>query len=471
MAGKEETGKEEAGKEDEAVNQQADNTVVPKKEPAAPKPTAKMFACSACGASITVKYPGATMAVVCSSCNSTIDVTSENYRILSTYVGKTSLFKPCIPLGARGKLNGKTWEVIGFLVREDTASHYFWSEYLLFNPYYGYRWLVEDKGHWNFVTTIKRKPDAKNINQYPAKGQLAKLDGKSYQIYNYGTAAVKYVLGEFYWRVTVGSSNLTADYIDPPRMLSAEKDGKEIVWSLAKYIDAKEIHKAFKVTDKFPYQSGVPATKPPTELKACTQIGSLLAIFVIFITCAQFYFTSIASQQTVLHYDGTFITNSKKADITTPVFSMGDKTTNAVITLSAPVSNSWFYVSGELVNDTDGTTYPFEKSVEYYSGTDSDGFWSEGSNIAQLGISSIPPGKYYINIDTDSGDFTQTRQQQFSVTVGRDYPIYDNYWWTLFGLCLIPLYSFFAMHSVEAARWSNSDFSPYPDPESYSDSD
>jgi hypothetical protein len=99
-------------------------------------------------------------------------------------------------------------------------------------------------------------------------------------------------------------------------------------------------------------------------------------------------------------------------------------------------------------------------------------YWSEGSNTrSSSAVSSVPPGKYYINIDTESGDFTQTRQQQFSVTVGRDYPIYDNYWWTLFGLCLIPLYSFFAMHSVEAARWSNSDFSPYPDPESYSDSD
>lgn len=462
-----------AGKDD-AVNNEAgsdagkDNRHI--KETAPPKPTAKMFACTACGASITVKYPGATMSVVCNSCNSTIDVTSEAYRILSTYVGKTSFFKPCIPLGARGKLKGKTWEMIGFLVREDTSSRYFWSEYLLFNPYYGYRWLVEDRGHWNFVRTIKRKPDVKSITKYPVRGEKAKLDGKSYQIYNYGTAAVKYVLGEFYWRVTVGTSNLTADYIAPPEMLSAEKDGNEIVWSLAEYMDANEIHKAFNVTDKFPYQSGVPATKPPTEAEACSQIGTLCAIFVVFITCAQFYFTAKAPQQTVLQYDGIFTPNRKNADITTPVFPMGDEQTNAVIHLSAPVSNSWFYVAGELVNDTDGTTFPFEKSVEFYSGTDSDGYWSEGSNTAQLGVSAVPPGKYYLNIDTESGDFVQTRDQQFSITVGRGYPIYDNYWWTLLGLCVVPIYAFMAKTNVESARWSNSDFSPYPDPESYSES-
>lgn len=464
MAGKNEASNNEAG------NNEAGNNDVPKKEPVPAKPLAKMFACTACGASVTINYPGASMSVVCKSCNSTIDVTSEAYRILSTYVGKTSLFKPDIPLGSRGKLKGKEWEVIGFLVREETGSHYFWSEYLLFNPYYGYRWLVEDKGYWNFVTTIKRKPEAKTFTQVPSKGLVAKLDGKSYQIYNYGTAAVKYVLGEFYWRVVVGSSVLAADYIDPPMMLSAEKDGFEIVWSLAEYMDAKEIHKAFKVVDKFPFQSGVPATRPPTELKELSQIGALCAIFCIFLTCAQFYFTAKAPQQTVLQYDGTFSPNNKKADITTPVFAMQGDTTNAVITLRAPVSNSWFYVSGELVNDTDGTTYPFEKSVEYYFGTDSDGSWSEGSDTAQLGVSSVPPGNYYLNIDTESGDFRQSNAQQFSVTVGRGYPIYDNYWWILSALFVVPLYSFVAMQSVEAARWSNSDYSPYPSAESYSES-
>jgi hypothetical protein len=317
MAGRDDASKDETGSENRPI-----------KEPVPPKPTAKMFACTACGASITVKYPGATMSVVCNSCNSTIDVTSEAYRILSTYVGKTSLFKPCIPLGARGKLKGKTWEMIGFLVREDTASHYFWSEYLLFNPYYGYRWLVEDKGHWNFVRTIKRKPDVKSFMQYPAKGQEAKLDGKSYQIYNYGTAAVKYVLGEFYWRVTVGTSNLTADYIAPPQMLSAEKDGKEIVWSLAEYIDAEEIRQSFcKVADKFPYQSGVSATKPPTRgLRPALRLATLCSHIRRFHYLRPVLFHELKPpQQTVLQYDGIFTPNRKKADITTPVFSMGDE--------------------------------------------------------------------------------------------------------------------------------------------------
>ncbi|CAN5473378.1 hypothetical protein BH11CYA1_BH11CYA1_19790 [soil metagenome] len=439
------------------------------KEPKPAKPTAKMFACTACGASITIKYPGAAMAVVCNSCNSTIDVTSEAYRILSTYVGKTTFFKPDIPLGARGKLKGKTWEVIGYLVRE--ASDYFWSEYLLFNPYYGYRWLVEDKGYWNFVTTIKRKPDTISINRYPVKGQLAKLDGKSYQIYNYGNAKVKYVLGEFYWRVMVGSSALTADYIDPPRMLSAEKDDNEVVWSLAEYMDADEIHKAFKVESKFPFQSGVPATKPPTELQASAKIGFLCTVFCIFITCAQVYFTADAPQSQLLRYDGIFTPNQKKADITTPVFTVTGGPTNIVIDLTAPVNNSWFYVGGEMVNDEDGTSYPFEKSVEYYCGSDSDGFWSEGSTRAQLGVSSVPSGKYYLNIDTESGDFRQARDDQYTITVSSGYAIYDNYWWTLLALILVPIYAFIAMRSVESSRWSNSDFSPYPDPSVYIGSD
>ena len=32
---------------------------------------------------------------------------------------------------------------------------YSWDEYLLWNPYKGYRWLVESNGHWVLMKTLQ----------------------------------------------------------------------------------------------------------------------------------------------------------------------------------------------------------------------------------------------------------------------------------------------------------------------------
>ncbi|MEJ7605177.1 MAG: hypothetical protein WKF37_02675, partial [Bryobacteraceae bacterium] len=60
-------------------------------------------------------------------------------------------FHPVIPLGTRGNLQGTRYEAIGFQMRgiEVDGIQYLWSEYLLFNPYQGYRYLTEYQGHWN----------------------------------------------------------------------------------------------------------------------------------------------------------------------------------------------------------------------------------------------------------------------------------------------------------------------------------
>ena len=36
---------------------------------------------------------------------------------------------------------------------------YSWREYLLFNPYKGFRYLTEYNGHWNYVTPLKSVPE------------------------------------------------------------------------------------------------------------------------------------------------------------------------------------------------------------------------------------------------------------------------------------------------------------------------
>ena len=418
------------------------------------KPLAKVFHCTNCGASVELRFPGASISIICQGCHSVIDAQDPNKRILTKYFKATGKYTPLIPLGTRGKFKDHTWELIGFMVRSDVASYYSWQEYLLFNPYYGYRWLTEDQGHWNFVTTIKNKPEQQG-------SAIVTYNRDSYRIFNSGSAKVDYVIGEFYWRVVIESQVTMKDYLCPPRMLSKEMDGADMVWSQSEYITSEEVRKAFGLQDRLPQPVGVSPTAPDTANRAAKKIAYFGFIFWVLLTCFQFYFCSTATSDLVLDYKNTFIPNEKKADLTTPVFTLKKDMSNVRIGFSAPCNNSWFWLSGELVNNDTGVSYPFEQECSYYYGTDSDGAWSEGNSSPKAIVPSVPGGRYYINVDTESGDFKTKDPLEFSIDVTRNVATFGNYFLTTFLLAIMPFLAWCLSRQTEMARWSNSDYNPY----------
>jgi len=90
--------------------------------------------------------------------------------------------------------------------------NYEWSEYLLFSPYQGFRWLSEYNGHWNFLKTTTHHPQAGETD-----GRLpVKYLNKKFLHFQTYASRVVFVLGEFYWKVTAGESCTVSDYICPP---------------------------------------------------------------------------------------------------------------------------------------------------------------------------------------------------------------------------------------------------------------
>src|SRR6185437_3331558 len=67
---------------------------------------AKVFECINCGGPVTLRFPSQSLSVVCDHCNSIIDVSNENYRIIQRYNKATLGHTPIIPLGVRGELRG-----------------------------------------------------------------------------------------------------------------------------------------------------------------------------------------------------------------------------------------------------------------------------------------------------------------------------------------------------------------------------
>jgi hypothetical protein len=448
-----------AGSDEEAMNLPAEG------KPQQSKPKVKTFACTGCGASVTLRNPES-LSVVCDSCHSIIDAADENYRILQTYQGRLT-FSPIIELGSRGELFGKKWELIGYLVREEVENHYSWEEYLLFNPYQGYRWLTFCSGHWSFVTPIKEKPDKQS--------NFARYKGKQYRIFDRGPVSNLFVLGEFYWRVVQDYRVTMEDYVCPPEMLSCEIDNNEINWSLGTYVEPEVIGKAFKFKpEEKCYKVGIAPNQVSGNTVLLEKSFKWWMLFLVILTATQVCQLCLASNHLSFFDLYSFIPNSKSASsTTTKVFTLEKDRANVAINVDAPVDNSWFYLAGEMVNNETGFTYPFDRSVEYYHGYDSDGDWTEGGTSSRLLIQQVPAGKYYIDFEYESGGFPgpvfsgvpgdqmDAVPRQFKISVFRDTPTYANYFWCLFFVSILPLWFWFMSRSDEKTRWSNSDYSPY----------
>ncbi|MGZ6480400.1 MAG: DUF4178 domain-containing protein, partial [Bdellovibrionales bacterium] len=162
---------------------------------------------------------------------------------------------------------------IGFMVRSDKTDSFSWDEYLLYNPMVGYRWLVVQNGHCNFVTPLKAPPIKSQaeigVNNFTYNNQ-------KYERYTDEPAIVQFVLGEFYWAVRIGETVRTVDFICPPHMLSFEITSSEIMASLGEYMPMDEVAAAFKL-DNPPAPFGV-APNQVNDLKADSDAIILMTI-------------------------------------------------------------------------------------------------------------------------------------------------------------------------------------------------
>lgn len=91
-----------------------------------------------------------------------VDAQDPRHQILSRYQAKLK-HEPIIALGTRGKLRGTDFEAIGYMRRAVRyyGVDYEWSETLLWNPYHGYRWLLEYGGHFTLIENCVEKPEEK----------------------------------------------------------------------------------------------------------------------------------------------------------------------------------------------------------------------------------------------------------------------------------------------------------------------
>lgn len=412
----------------------------------------KTFKCPSCAGPVTIKAVGITVNAVCSYCWSIIDVKNENYQVISQATRK--IRKTPLEIGDRGRLQGITWEVVGYTEKTDGSGLYRWDEYLLYNPYYGFRFLVEASGHWNLVKVLRQDVSGAGVQNE------VWFDGIRFVVFLKGKAVVKYVKGEFYWRVKKGERTGVADYIAPPYVLSFERNSQEINISLGEYIDRNEVADAFKIASaELPFKSGVAPNQPAPYQGRFAKIWLVAALAVLGAFAVQIVSSAVSDNTKVYSIQTSVSPLQKNQTFSTPSFNL-PKDGNVFIRSFAPVQNDWVELSLSLVNEQTNQEYAVAQAIEYYYGYDGGVRWSEGKQFAENFISKIPSGNYRLLIDTDAGAFQKNMPVDVLLDVRRDVPNWSNFWVIFWLLITYPLFALIRLWRFETKRWSESDYAP-----------
>jgi hypothetical protein len=364
--------------------------------------------CSKCGGSLNLVAPDQAERVICPNCGAMHEVAEGNLRFLE--VLKQRGPKPRLKLGSRGKINGDEYAVAGFMLRSVTFDQkYLWTEYLLFNREKGFRWLVESDDHWSFVRPIPAG-EVKSVFVPRINWQ-----GKTFSIFQDAQATVEHVLGEFYWKVSVGEKVRAIDYIAPPEGISVESSDEdrasEVNYSLARYMTVDEVEQAFGVKNlPRPVKVG---PLQPNPGGGPTRVAGLWAKFVVALLVVAIILMITRSRREVLtdtyHFGPPDIggwtpiqpasasPESSRVVFTKPFTLSGGR--NLKIEGFSDASNSWIYVAGDLVDQRGRIVDVFDLPIEYYEGVDGGERWSEGSRTRNVYLPALPAGQYTMRLE------------------------------------------------------------------------
>jgi len=367
---------------------------------------AAAVSCPNCAGPLELRAPDKTERVTCPNCNSLLDVNQGQLQFLKSLAPPS--FQPVIPLGSTGDVPEGKMTVIGAMQRSVTIDGvtYFWSEYLLYNPQIGFRWLVNSDDHWNYVRAVPP-------GEVTESAKYAHYSGMNYKIFQDAEARVEYVFGEFYWKVEVGEQVRGVDYVAPPYMLSKEvstiyisnpedpqkqrRAAGEINWSLGTYVTVPQIEKAFGVKD-LPRPSNIAPNQPYKH----KWVYKYWIAFIVLLLVVGFGTLVISGSGKEVFTQTVNFSPLPNADGTQVFFSQPFELAgrrNIRIVGESPVQNTWVYLEGDLINDETGVVQSFPIDISYYQGVEDGESWSEGGQTDSAYTSAMPAGRYVLRLE------------------------------------------------------------------------
>ncbi|MEO1730922.1 MAG: DUF4178 domain-containing protein [Pseudomonadota bacterium] len=346
----------------------------------------KALECPSCGGAIELHAAGYSTLHVCQYCGSEIDLTNDSARLIAEHVeAAKSLF---IPLGTKGALNGVEWVCVGNMEKGDGWDQ--WEEFLLFNPYHGYRWLILTGSGWSFGTPILSQPANPRQDDFTFGGARMK------RIYDPATSTVERAIGEFYWQVKRGDEVRSTSYVGGGKVLSCELTGDEFNWTLEEFISSSDVAAAFGIEDtgQYPQIGEYPQPHQPNPYSDNAINLGLVASVAFFAAILVSIVLSFGGEQR----RETFTANptSSQRTITLGTFDVEGRARPFTITARGePGNNNWMYLEYTLTNMATDEEIIASQPIEYYFGRD----WKEDDRKGTVKISSVPPGTYELTAE------------------------------------------------------------------------
>lgn len=397
--------------------------------------------CANCGAPWTLRGFTTTSSFACERCGAVMDRSGEKWQLVDKVEGAYQT-RPRFALGTRGKLMGTTWEVVGWCERFVRAygQKFSWEEHLLYNPYEGFRYLIYQDGHFVFTEPLAGVPVVRPMS--------ATYEGQTYKHFSTGNAQVEEVLGEFPWQVRRGDVAKADDYVAPPYMLSREETPEEITWSRSVYLTQAEALAFAKPSRALGAARGIHPCQPnPHRANLAWIAKTTAAALLAWVVCTFLYVGSCQSRHV---WTGSVPVEGHVEPVKLE--------RGGVIEVrgEAPCANNWVYVSAMLVGPqgVSETAYVGGVEMEFYSGTDSDGAWTEGSRSGTDLFGGLPPGDYVLQLTQDPGS---TYKGPVTVRLDEDVAAFHYVCCSLVLLLIVPVLAVALTASFEQRRWAESD--------------
>jgi hypothetical protein len=441
---------------------------------------AKQINCPNCAGPLDLKAPDKTERVGCPYCGSMLDATQGNLTLLKAM--EKPPFNMAIPLGSKGKFGDDERTVIGAVERSVTVegTDYFWQEYLLYDERDGFEWLVRADNHWNRVKNVP-------IGKIDEGRSNAAYNGRTYRLFQSGTATVRGVIGECYWKVQVGEKSYTRDFIDPPFMLSSETSAfgstREMNWSRGEYLQPAEVEKAFNLERSLGKPKGV-APNQVFPFKSIYKFGLLFFTLLCVIGFAlliisptrkvheqTFQLRSLVPQPAAqiplvpgqpLPPPGPAIPpppQERFETFFTDKFELKPRKTVKVTITCTSLQNGYLVAEGDLVRDGDGSmVQPFLIGLTQFSGVEDGEAWTESDTVKSEYLSAQPAGTYSIKLEVEKEHANLAGPITIRVEQGSS----SGIMWFLAFLAIVVFPVCVGIYHMifNSTRWSNSSNAP-----------
>ena len=419
--------------------------------------------CPACGGPITLKGFGGVEQVSCPYCGS--ELKPQDSGALQILQQAQRARQPSVlPLYARGTLDGIEWEIIGIVWRHCVVDgiSYPWQEFLLQNPYKGYRWLVYQMtdGYWSLGGALAGAAKAQT-----GFHKSVWFKKKTYKHFQTSVAQVTYVEGEFPWQVRSGDHAIAHDYVAGTEGVSIEEQatedgGSDVNFTRSRHIEAAQVWKAFGMQGAPPKTTGVGMLQPNPWSKSSRTIWlSFLLLLLVWIGASVLYVQGRTDKVVFEKHDLLLTPFSQEIEIG----QEGKKTTLDVQVAAQPLSNAWAYVDVMLISPVSEEAIGLGATVEEWHGVSGGEAWREGDQRTTVTVGGVPGGTYLLQIVPQAGGASGkpvSADLKISVKIQQDVVLARYILLPLLFILAFPFLNFLFGRIFEGRRWAKSDYAP-----------